>query len=138
MVYGIIGYGTGDGSALDYSVFGTLGGEIPAVLKGKVRAQEKSRIYKGQLLAGELGRRNEGSSCIYARLWRFLTKMEDTCGDLLSGSGVGAIATVLYGRNVLCLDGDPVKVGIGFLLNMSVFADNCLCRWLRQWRELTF
>lgn len=134
----MIGYATGDGSSLDYSVFGRLGGEIPAVLKG-MRVQEKSgsRIYKGQLLAGELGRWNEGSSCMYARLWRFLTKMEDTCGDLLSGSGVGAIAAVLYGRNVLCLDGDPVKVGIGFLLNMSVFADNCLCRWLWQKRELT-
>jgi hypothetical protein len=124
-IHGVVAYGAQDGELLDLSNFGIVKSEIVPGALGKANVSGTFThgddcAYLGRVIAAPLisnrskfgGHSNkwEASLTFYSRLWNALSKPGDLVGDLLCGSGAGAVAALLSGRNCIAIDNNQQQV----------------------------
>jgi hypothetical protein len=126
VINGVLAYGVKGGNELDMSSFGIPKSDlVPEALGGPEGVAGSftfgdDRAYLGSMLAAPVlanrskfktkSNKLEASLSLYARIWNGLSNQGDQVGDMCCGSGAGAIAAMLLGRNCLAVDNNPDQV----------------------------
>ena len=143
IIYGVVGYGAANGEEPEWDLFGSvLSEKAPDALGDNVNGKfnfelfGQTAAYKGSVLCfpllprksrkDEVANNYEASLALYGRIWMATSAVGDTVGDFGCGSGSGAIAALLMGRNVIAIDKDREQV--------TFVMGECFCFGSPKWR----